>query len=166
MNKTASALLLVVVALTLFATGVASAQEPQPPIPGLGSGNGFGVGFRAIRAHIAAGEETQLHAYMVDALAKALGISADVFESHREAGETAYQIALQLGIKANDIPQLLKNARLEALALAVGDNVITQGQADGIKSRYAGLGRGFCNGYGYMPAYGMNRDPLFQRPKP
>jgi hypothetical protein len=56
---------------------------------------------------------------LVDSLAGALGISPSDFEVRRAAGETAYQIALDLGISAEEIPALLSDARSKAIDAAV-----------------------------------------------
>jgi hypothetical protein len=124
---------LLVAALAIGVTGVAAAQAPQPQRP-------FG------RGPLAGGQEGPLHDYMVNAMSEALGISAADFESRRDAGKTAYQIALDLGISADKIPALLSAARAKALDAAVAGGVLTQQQADWMKSRGAGMGG--CNGAG------------------
>ncbi len=151
MKKTIVAIALLIAALAVFATGVAMAQTPQPagPINGLGSrGSGDGP----------------LHTYMVNAMAQALGITPADFETRRAAGQTAYQIALERGIAADQIPALLANARTQALNAAVAANVITQQQADWMNSRPAGMGAGPCNGTG-QPA-GMGRGGRWQQANP
>ncbi len=151
MKKTVIAIVLVVAALAVFATGIAVAQTPQPFTPGNGMGlRGTGEG--------------PLHEYMVSALAKALGITPTDFEARREAGKTAYQIALDLGISADKIPALLSQARVQALDAAVAAKVITQQQADWMKSR-GGMGQGFCNGTG-QPMGGMGRGGRWQQVNP
>ncbi len=155
MKKIVIAFVLGLAALALFATGGALAQTAQPPIPGNGAGMGFGNG------------GGPLHEYMVKAMAKALGISADEFESRREAGETAYQIALSEGIAADKIPTLLSQARASALDAAAADGLITQAQADWMKSRGTGMGSGNCTGAG--PQFGnsmMGRGGRWQQNTP
>src|SRR5512143_2588493 len=98
MKKTVVAVLLVVAALAVFATGVAVAQSPQPPTPG--TGTGFGAGHVRMGFSAAGGQEGPLHEYMTSAMADALGISTDEFDTRRAAGETAYQMALAEGISA------------------------------------------------------------------
>lgn len=135
MKKTIVVLLLTVAALAVFTTGIAVAQAPQPPTGGTGLGTrGTGDG--------------PLHTYMINAFAQALGISPIDFEARREAGQTAYQVAQSLGFSADQIPALLSNARTQALNAAVADGVITQQQADWMKSRAAGMGLGICDGTG------------------
>ena len=152
MKKTVVALVLVVATLAVFATGVAVAQSPQPPTPGTGIGLGAG---RGPMGFAAGGQEGPLHEYMLKAMSEALGISADEFESRRTAGETAYQIALAEGISADKIPTLLSEARAKALDAAVADKVITQAQADWMKSRPAAMGLGNCDGTGQGMRGGM-----------
>ncbi len=153
MKKTMIAVVLVVAALAVFATGVAVAQTPQPP-----QGAGYGMRLRG-------SGEGPLHEYMVSALAKALGITPADFEARRAAGKTAYQIALDLGISADKVPALLSGARTQALDAAVAANAITQQQADWMKSRGAGMGQGLCNGTG-QPMGGMGRGGRWQQANP
>ncbi len=133
MNKAIVGMVLAVVALAVSVNGAALAQTPQPPIsstPATGP----------------------LHDYMVDAMATALGITSSDFEARLAAGKTAYQIALDLGISADKIPALLSGARANALEEAVADGVITQQQADWMKTRRAGMG--LCTGTGSGPRQG------------
>ena len=146
MKKYLAVIVLAVAALVLIATGVVFAQPPQPPVPGNG-------GRGPMRLHALDGQEGPLHDYMVKAMAEALGITTDEFESRREAGETAYQIALAEGIAADKIPALLQAARAKALDAALAAGVITRQQADWMKSRSAGMGMGYCGGAG--PRFGM-----------
>ena len=151
MKRWIVALVLVVAALAVFGTGGAFAQTPQP-FNGAGRGSGDGP----------------LHAYMVEALAKALGITPADFEARRLAGSSAYQIALELGIAADKIPALLSNARAEALDAAVAAGAITQQQASMMKSRGSHAGAGNCTGAGPQPGQGMGRGGgwRFQRSNP
>lgn len=153
MKKLVFAGLLVVTALALVATGTAFAQSPQPPVPG--AGNGYGSGRGPMGAGAQGGVEGPMHQYMDAAIAKALGISETDFEARRDAGKTAYQIAIDLGISADKIPTLLSDARAEALDAAVAAKVITQEQAGWMKSRQAGMGAGNCDGTGQPVGQGM-----------
>ena len=157
MKKTIILMVLMVVALAVSVTGIAFAQTPQPPTPGMGSRmHGFGF----------SGSEGPLHDYMVNAMAAALGISASDFEARIEAGKTAYQIALDLGISADKIPALLADARAKALDAAAVDKVITQQQADWMKSRGAGMGSGNCTGMGQRQGGGMGRGGNWRQTQP
>ena len=164
MKKMIVVTLLVVGGLALLGTGLAAAQTPQPPTPGAGTGSGRGAG--PMRFAGANDVEGPLHDYMVNAMANALGISADEFESRRDAGETAYQIALDLGITADKIPALLSEARTKALDAAVAASAITQQQADWMKSRQAGMGLGNCSGTGQPMGGGMRGGWRWQQGNP
>jgi hypothetical protein len=166
MKKTIVLMLLVVAALAVFTTGVAVAQTPQPVSPGNGRGMGFGNGAGPMGPYAVTGQEGPLHDYMVNAMAEALGISASDFEARQDAGKTAYQIALDLGISADQIPSLLSNARAKALDAAAADGVITQQQADWMKTRGAGMGQGNCNGTGQPVGPGMGRGGRWQQGNP
>jgi hypothetical protein len=152
-------IILVVTALAILTAGVAVAQAPQPPAPGgggMGPGGGFGPMGRG-----PGGEVGPMHEYMEQALADALGISVDEFETRREAGETAYQIALAEGFTADEIPALLRDARTKAWEAAAADGVITQQQLDWMKSRASRMGN--CDGTGYGFGGGMMRGWRFQQ---
>ncbi len=143
MRRIVIAVVLGVAALALFATGAAFAQTAQPPFPGIGFGAGRGTG------------SGPLHEYMVNAMAKAIGIQADEFESRRAAGESAYQIALSQSLPAEQIPALPNQARSAALDAAVTDGALTQAQAAWMKTRGQGMGLGNCNGTGAQLGNGM-----------
>jgi hypothetical protein len=143
-----------VAALAAFATGIAFAQTPQPVTPGFGMGMGGGSG------------EGPLHEYMVNALSKALGTSATDFEARRDSGKTAYQIALDLGIPADQVSALLSGARTQAIDAAVAAKAITQQQADWMKSRGAGMGHGFCDRTGQPASRGMGHGGRWQQANP
>ena len=154
MKKTVVVVVLVFAALALFATEAAFAQTAQPPVPGSGLGMGFGNG------------HGPLHEYMVKAMAQALGIPADEFESRRAAGETAYQIALASGLSADKIPTLLSQARASALDAALADGAISQAQAAWMKSRPASMGGGTCNGTGHRLGAGMGHGARWPQTNP
>ena len=158
MKKKYVVMLLVVFALGIGVTGVAVAQTPQPQTP-FGRGpmmGGYGMN----------GQEGPLHDYMVTAMANALGISASDLEARQDAGKTAYQIALDLGISADKIPALLSAAHAKALDAAQAAGVVTQQQADWMKSRGAGMGTGNCTGMGQRIGGGMGRGGRCQQVNP
>ena len=143
MKRSVIVIVLLAAALAVFSTGVAFAQTPQPPQPASGAVRGTGSG--------------PLYDYMVNALAQALGITPADFAARRAAGETAYQVALTLGISADKIPALLSEARSKAIEAALADGVITQQQADWMKTRGAQMGMGSCDGTGQRLGQGMGR---------
>ena len=153
-KKMVFGMVLVVAALAVSSVGVAFAQGPQAGVP---AGRGpLGQG----------GVEGPLHDYMINAMADALGIAPSDFEARHDAGQTAYQIALDLGISADKIPALLSGARAAALDKAVADGVITQQQADWMKSRGAGMGTGNCTGNGQGMGPGAGRGMRWQQANP
>ncbi len=166
MKKTIVVGLLVMAALAVLGAGVASAQTPQPSIPGNGTWVGLGIGRGPMQGSAAVGQEGPLHEYMVKAMAEALGISPTDFEARRDAGKTAYQIALDLGFAADKIPTLLSDVRSKALDAAVADKVITQAQAAWMKSRGAGMGPGSCDGSGQRLGAGMGPGGRFGQTNP
>ena len=163
MKKNLFVAVLVVAALAVLATGAVMAQEPTPPTPG---GWRMGPGMMG-RFGNSGAEYGPMHDYMEAAIAKALGISADEFETQRDAGKTAYQIALDLGFTADKIPTLLSDAHTKALEAAAAAGVISQQQLDWMKARHAGgFGMGNCDGAGQGRAGGMMGGWRFQQSNP
>lgn len=135
MKKTILIVGLVVAALTVFGVGAAFAQGPAPyggNGPMMQNGGGY------------------LHTYMVTAFAEKLGLKVDDVNTRLEAGETMYDIAIADGVKAEDFQALMVEVRTVALDTAVKDGVITQVQADWMKSRGFGQG-GYGMGTGNCP---------------
>ena len=124
----------------LTVAGAALAQGGNPPFGGRGPGDGSGF----------------LHDYIEKALADAVGLSVTEFESRLDSGETFYLIALSAGYPAEEIPALMATAHDTALDAAAADGLITQEQADWMKSR--GFGRG---GMMYGGGYGTGNCPMF-----
>ena len=143
MKKTLLIVALVVLAVAALGVGVAFAQAEAPTFGGRGPGDGTGP----------------LHEYMVKAMADAVGLSVTEFESRHDAGETFYQIALAEGYSAEEIPALMQTARGKALDAAVADGVLSQEQADWMKSRGYGRG-GMMGGNGYGRGYGDGTCPM------
>jgi hypothetical protein len=98
---------------------------------------------------------------MVTEFANKLGLKVDDVNARLTAGETMYDIALSAGITADKFPALMTEVRTNALDAAVKANVITQAQADWMKTRGVGLD-GNCpmfdgdtqNGSGYRGGRG------------
>ena len=160
MKNTMVAIVLVVVAAAVSVTGIAFAQTPQPPVP---AGRGPMMS-RATGTEV----EGPLHDYMVNAMATALGITPSDFEARQDAGKTAYQIALDLGISADKVPALLADARAKAIDAAGVAGVVTQQQATWLKSRGAGMGTGAgnCTGLQQRLGGGMGRGGRWQQSNP
>ena len=131
MKKTILIALVLSAAVALLVAGVAFAQGGNPPFGGRGMMDGSGT----------------LHEYMQKAMAEALGLTEAQFEARHDAGENFYSIALAEGFSADEIPALMQDARATALDAAAKDGVISQEQAEWMKSR--GFGRGGMMGGGY-----------------
>jgi len=141
MKKTLLVVGLVVLALGALGVGVVAAQDGQPPYGQRGVMDGVGP----------------MHEYMEQAMADALGLDLDEFEARHDAGETFYQIALDEGFTAEEIPALMQDARAKGLEAAAAAGVITQEQAEWMQSRGFGRG-GMMGGYG---GYGNGTCPMY-----
>lgn len=154
MKKTMLIAGVVLAALVVFGVGVVFAQGPNPYNgngPMMQNGGGW------------------MHEYVEKALASKLGLTETQIEEQFAAGKTMYQIALDNGIKEEDLTDFLNGVHQEAFAAAVKDGVVTQEQADWMQQRMqnrggygtgncpmhsgqfdqgAGYGRGMMNGYG------------------
>ena len=134
MKKTILIVALLVLALSVFGVGVALAQDAQPPV-----GRGTMMG---------GGGSGALHTFMTNEFAKQLDLNVNDVNARLIAGETMYDIALSAGVTAEEFPALMTEVRASALDEAVKANVITQAQADWMKSRSGGMGTGNCTGAG------------------
>jgi hypothetical protein len=126
MKKTILITSIVVVALAVLGVGVAFAQGQQPPAQG--------------------GMMGWMHDYVEQALASKLGLTEQQVEDQFAAGKTMYQIALDNGIKQEDLATFMNDVHKEAFANAVKAGVMTQAQADWMLQRMQN--RGFGNGNG------------------
>ncbi|HSA99414.1 MAG TPA: hypothetical protein VLE49_02105 [Anaerolineales bacterium] len=125
MKKTLLIVALLVLALSALGVGVAFAQGGQPP---LGQG-GYGP----------------MHDYVEQALAAKLGLTEKQVEDQLAAGKPMYQIALDNGIKQENLATFMNEVHKDAFARAVKDGAITQQQADWMLQRMQNM---YQNGYG------------------
>lgn len=125
MKKTLLIAALIVLALGALGVGVAFAQGGQPP-----TGQG-GYGW--------------MHDYVEQALAAKLGLTEEQVEEQLAAGKPMYQIALDQGIKQEELANFMNEVHKEAFAKAVKDGVMTQAQADWMLQRMQNMVQ---NGYG------------------
>lgn len=156
MKKTMLIAGVVLAVLVVFGVGVAFAQGPNPygaNGPRMQNGGGW------------------MHEYVEKALAANLGLTEAQVEEQFAAGKSMYQIALDNGIKQDDLTDFLNGIHQDAFAAAVKDGVMTQEQADWMQQRMqnrggygagncpmhsgqfnrdAGYGPGMMNGYGGM----------------
>jgi hypothetical protein len=131
MKKTILITSIVVVALAVLGVGVAFAQGTQPPAQG--------------------GMMGWMHDYVEQALAAKLGLTEAQVEEQFTAGKTMVQIALDNGIKQEDVAAFLSDIHKEAFANAVKAGVMTQVQADWMLQRMQN--RGFGTGTGNCPMH-------------
>ena len=159
MKKTILIVSIVLIALLAIGVGVVFAQGTNPPTP-------FGMGW--------------MHDYIEQALAAKLGLTEEQVEEQFAAGNTLYQIALDNGIKQEDLANFMNDVHQEAFAKAVKDGVMTREQADWMLQRMqnrGGYGIGTCpmhggqgtvqNGRGYGPGMTLaprsGREPIGAR---
>jgi len=127
-----AAFVLAALAVVAVGAGVAFAQDVTPPYTGHGPMmNGQGP----------------LHTFMVVEWAKKLDLNVNDINTRLAAGESMYDIALSAGVTAEEFPVVMTEVRTAALDAAVAANVITQEQADWMKS-HMGSGGMHGNGYG------------------
>jgi hypothetical protein len=141
MKKTVLIVMLILTALVVAGVGVASAQDVNPPYGGRGMHDGQGA----------------MHTFMVTEFARELGLNVNDINTRLTAGETLRDIAFAEGVTAEEFPAVMAEVRAAALDAAVAANVITQEQADWMKSRGFGQGgKGNCDGTGPQGGQGLH----------
>ena len=150
MKKTILIVTLAVLALGALGVGVVFAQGTTPPMM---------TGHGPMR-----NGEGPLHTFMAIEFAKKLDLNVNDVNTRLAAGETMYDIALSAGVTAEEFPAIMTEVRTNALDAAVKANVITQEQADLMKSRgfgQGGMGSGNCDGTGAQGyGNGMGRNMM------
>jgi hypothetical protein len=104
-----------------------------------------------------------MHDYVEQALAAKLGLTEKQVEDQFAAGKPMYQIALDNGIKQEDLASFMNEVHKDAFAQAVKDGAISQERADWMLQRMQnmyqnGYGPGNCpmhNGQGFGQGRGM-----------
>ena len=155
------ALLLVGLLLAGMA-GLALAQGPQPGQGTPGPGFGWGCGGYGMM-----GSGWNMHQAMLEATAKALGLTADQLTAEFQAGKTLPEIAKEHNVELAAVQKALADARKAALDKAVADGWLTQKQADLMLDHMedmwqsfgeSGFGPGWGRGRGMMgPGWGRGR---------
>ncbi len=79
-----------------------------------------------------------LHDAMIAAFAEALDLTVDELNKRLEAGETMADIALSTGLTLEDFRDLMVEVRTQVYDQAVADGILTEEQAEWLKSRGAG----------------------------
>jgi hypothetical protein len=144
MKKTILITTLVLLALLGLGVSVAFAQGSQPPAQG-----GYGW----------------MQDYIEQALAAKLGLTEEQVEDQFASGKTMVQIALDNGIKQEDLTNFMNAVHKDAFASVVKDGVMTQEQADWMLQRMqnrGGYGIGNCpmhNGQGVPFGQGSGAGP-------
>jgi hypothetical protein len=127
-----------VVIFTLGSVGVAYAQSPtQTPGTGTGWMGGRGPCSGSGNVNTVAGEGI-LHDYLIAAYAEKLNIPVADLEARLDRGETMAQIALSEGLTFEQFRTLMVEVRTQAIEQALNDGVLTQAQADWMKTHGAG----------------------------
>jgi hypothetical protein len=129
MKKIVLVTAVIVLALGALGVGVVFAQGGQPPTTGTIGQGGYGW----------------MHDYVEQALAAKLGLTEEQVEDQLAAGTAMYQIALDNGIKQEDLASFMNQVHKEAFDKAVKDGVITQERADWMLQRMQNM---YQNGYG------------------
>ena len=148
------ALVIAVIAIGAFGIGAVYAQGTTTPFVGHG-------------LMVQNGASGFLHTFMVTEFAKKLDLNVNDINTRIAAGETMYDIALSAGVTADEFPAIMTEVRTASLDAAVKANVITQAQADFMKTRGSRMnGAGFngdcpmldgdgTNGTGFRGGPGM-----------
>jgi len=136
MKKTLLIVGLIVLALGVLGVGVALAQGELPPVTGMMNMMRQG-GYRWMHEY--------MHDYVEQELAAKLALTEKQVEEQLAAGKPMYQIALDNGIKQDNLANFMNEVHQGALAKAVRDGVITQEQADWMLPMMQNM---FQNGYG------------------
>ena len=138
-----------VLAVALGTTGMVSAQSDAPQAATPGTGYSFGAGNRGARGNGMGLQSTAprtqdgiLHDAMIAVYAEALNLSVDELNAKLAAGETLSEIAFAAGLSVEDFFALKADARAQAIDQAVADGLLTEQQADWLKTRGAGQMRG------------------------
>jgi len=135
MKKTLLIVAIAVLAIAALSAGVAFAQGGNPPSYHNGMMGGGMMGGR--------GSYGPVHDYVEQALANKLDLTEEQVEDELAAGKTMSQIALDHGIKQEDLATFMADIHKTAFAAAVEAGAMTQEQADFMLQRMA------QNGYNY-----------------
>ncbi len=120
----------------------AGPQNSQGDVP-------YGMGRRGMMANSQGFAQTgdgPLHDYMVAAFADKLGVSVDEINEVIASGGHMLDIALEKGLMVEEFRTLMLDARAQAVDQAAADGVITQEQADWLKTRGGGMAAGRAGG--------------------
>jgi DNA-directed RNA polymerase sigma subunit (sigma70/sigma32) len=116
-----------------------------------------------------------MHDYVEQALAAKLNLTEEQVEAQLASDKTMYDIALDNGVKQEDLATFMNDVHTEAFTKAVEDGVMTEEQANWMLQRMQnrGFGTGNCpmhngqgapNGVGRGFGPGMMGGHSFQNP--
>lgn len=153
MNKfMKSFVILAVIAIAFGSAGAVFAQTetPEDDFTGMtlryngrsksGGRGGYGGSGTMLRDNLVGTQDGLLHDVMITVYSDALGISVDDLNTRLEAGETMAEIALSTGLTVEEFQAIMLDVRAAALDQAVADGLMTEEQAEWLKTRGAGLG--------------------------
>lgn len=151
LKKTVIAIGMAVIAAGLIYTGVSFAQADDPaPQPG-GFWGGMGHGQRRGEAFQVMGgiDRSAVRDAMHSTLAAGLGIPQEELDSRLAAGERPYEIAASLGFSDEEFVELHTAARDSAISKLLANGVVTEDQAEWMRSHQGGMrgGHGSCPNY-------------------
>ena len=125
--------------------------------PGSGTGQSYGPGMMGGRygwGMMGGSGYGAMHQFMVDALAKELGMTSADLQAALQAGKTPYQIGQEKGLSADQITALMQKVHDEALKQAVASGTLTQQQADWMDQHMEQMwANGFGPGVGGCPGF-------------
>ncbi len=126
---------------------------------------GFGQGMAYAEQAWTAPKDGVLKAYMDQALADVLGITAEELQTLQDAGIPLGLYAQSLGMSKEDLKALLADVREAAIEAAVADGALTPEQADHILSHATGAPMFMGEGVGQGMGQGMGHQaPHFVTP--
>jgi hypothetical protein len=150
MNKfVKSFVILAVIAIAFGSAGAVFAQTETPEdefsastlrYNNLSSRSGRGGNGTMLRDTLTDTQDGLLHDEMIAAYSEALGISVDELNARLEAGETMAEIAISTGLTVEAFQEIMLEVRAIVLDQAVIDGLMTEEQAEWLKTRGAGLG--------------------------
>lgn len=120
-----------VLVIAAFSLGSVSKVYAQAEAPITTSNQNFGTG----NGLMGANQQGLLHDEMVEVVAEKLGLTVEDLTTSLTNGETLYSVAIAEGLSNDEAKAMLKEARLQAIDLAVTNGDLTQAQADKMKTR-------------------------------
>ncbi|MCJ7715857.1 MAG: hypothetical protein MUO54_04970 [Anaerolineales bacterium] len=146
--------LLTIAVLALSSANTAMAAESSKGGPGNGNADRFGFDGNNNRGAVGTGVPINrnismdglLEGIIHENLSIALGISTTELESRTNAGESIYDIGLDIGLTVDAISEMMGQVRADALIQAVELGLLSQDQYDWLTTR--GYGTQGYNGVG------------------